>query len=101
MTDTMETFRQNVEQEAADEFIRAERHGALAVDTIVTIVLVAEGNAGLVKRDQAAVRNGDAVGVPRQVGEHRLRSGEGRLGVHDPPLLAKWYQVTKEGATVT
>ena len=56
--------------------IRAERHGALAIVTVAAIVLVAEGDSSLVERDQPAVRDGDTVGVPRQIGEHRLRSAE-------------------------
>jgi hypothetical protein len=38
------------------------------------------------------------VGVARQVGEHRLRSGERGLGIDDPALLANRRQVTEERA---
>ena len=31
MTDAVEALRKNVEQEAADEFVRAQGHGALAI----------------------------------------------------------------------
>ena len=48
------------------------------------VVLPAERDAALVEGDEAAVGDGDAVGVARQVGEHRLGSGEGPLGVDDP-----------------
>ena len=37
MTDAVEALRQNVEQEAANELVRAERHGALAVGAIATV----------------------------------------------------------------
>ncbi len=100
MTDTVEALRQDVEQEATDELVGAERHGALAVDTVASIILVAEGDAGLVERDEPAVRDGDAVGVARQICQHRFRPGKGRLGVDHPLLLAERGQVTQEGASV-
>jgi hypothetical protein len=36
----------HVEQEAADQFVRAERHGALTVGALAAIVLVAERDTG-------------------------------------------------------
>lgn len=100
VTDAMEAAREDVEQEAADELVGRERHGALALDTIAAIVLVAEGDSGLVAGDQAAVRDGNPVRVARQVGEHRLGSGEGRLGIDHPALAASRLQMTQEGASV-
>ena len=58
----------------------AERHDLVRVAAVGAIVLVVEGDAVLVERDQPAVRDGDAVGVARQIGEHRLGSGERWLG---------------------
>src|SRR5262245_20003188 len=97
VTDAMEALWKNVEQEAADEFVRAERHEALAVRTIAAVILVAERDAMLIERDQPTVRDGDAVGVSRQIGEHRFWPGERWLGVDDPTLLAERRQVTEEG----
>ena len=42
MTDAVEALRQNVEQEAANELVRAERHGALAGRRHRDDILVAE-----------------------------------------------------------
>jgi hypothetical protein len=61
MTDAVEAVGENVEQEAADELVRAERHGALAVGAVAAIVLVAERDTGLVECDQPVVRDGNAV----------------------------------------
>src|SRR5215471_15164604 len=47
VADAVEALRQNVEQEAANEFVRTEGHGALAVGTVAAIVLVAERDPGL------------------------------------------------------
>jgi predicted RecB family nuclease len=43
----MKTTGQKVEQEAADELCRLERHGVVAHATVATIVLEAEGDAGV------------------------------------------------------
>ena len=66
MTDAVEALRKNVEQEAADEFIGAQCHGALAIGAIAAIILVAERDTMFVERDQPTVRDGDAVGISRQ-----------------------------------
>src|SRR5215469_11571508 len=97
VADAVEALRQNVEQEAANEFVRTE---GLAVGTVAAIVLVAERDPGLVERDEPMVRDGDAVGVSRQIGEHRFRPGEWRLGVDDPSLVAERHQVAEEGMSV-
>ena len=81
----MEALRQHVQHEAADELRRRQRHGLVAVGAFDAIVLVLEGDAVLVDGDQAAVGDGDAVGVARQIGQHSLGPGERSLGV-DVPL---------------
>ncbi len=55
VADAVEARRQDVEQEAADELVRRERHDALPLGAVTAIVLVAEGDAGLVERDQPTV----------------------------------------------
>jgi len=57
---------------APDEFIRGQRHRAIAFGAVTAIFLVAEGDAGFVERDQPAAGDGDAVRVARQLSEHRL-----------------------------
>ncbi len=41
MADAVEAFRQNVDQEAADELVSGQRHQLLPVGDIVAIILVA------------------------------------------------------------
>ncbi|OAN51169.1 hypothetical protein A6A05_11370 [Magnetospirillum moscoviense] len=53
---------QDVEQEAADEFAGLQRHHLLFV--VMAIVLPAEADAAVIDRDQAAVGDGDTMGVP-------------------------------------
>ena len=100
MTDAVEALRKDVEQEAADEFIRAQCHAALSVGAVTAIILVVERDTMFVERDQPTVRDGDAVGISRQIGEHRFRPRERWLGVHAPALLAQRRQVTEEGTSL-
>ena len=45
VTDAVKALRKNVEQEAADEFVRAQCHGTLAIGAVAAIILVAERDA--------------------------------------------------------
>src|ERR1700745_1578664 len=83
----MKPLWQNVEQEAPDELVGAEYHGAVPRLPVAAGILVAEGHAALVKTTEPAVRDADAMSVAGEIGKHRFRPGEGRLGV-DKPLLA-------------
>ncbi len=84
MADAVEAAGQHVEKKAADELVRVKPHGLPAARTVDAIVFPAEGDAGVVGRDEAAVRDGDPVGVAGQIAQHLLRSGERRLAVDDP-----------------
>jgi hypothetical protein len=86
VTYAVEAVRQNVEQEAADEPVGAERHDAPALGTDAAIVLVAEGDTGVVESDQPSVRSGDAMGVAHEIGKHRLRPEKG--GLEYPPIAS-------------
>ena len=101
MTNAVEPARQDVKQEAADELVDAERHDLLAVRAIAAIILVAKGDAGLVESKQPPVRDGDAVSVAREIGEHGFGTGEGRLGVDDPAFVADRREVAQEGPPVS
>ena len=66
-----------------------ERHRLVAAGPFDPVILPLEGDAGLVGCDQAAVGDGDAMGVARQIGEHGLRPAERPLGIDDPLGLAQ------------
>ena len=87
VADAVEAVWQAVDEEAADELVRIERHqpGRVAV----TIVAPPEGYAGLVGADQAAVGDGDPVGVAADIGEDMFGRAERRLGIDDPGLATK------------
>src|SRR5215472_7037659 len=90
-----------MEQEAPDELVGAERDCAVPRLPGASVILVAEGHAALVERDEATVRDGDALGVAGEIGEHRLRPGEGRLGVDEPVLPLERCEMCVEGLAAT
>jgi hypothetical protein len=66
---------QDVLQEAAQELLRGESHGALLA--AVGIVLPAEGDLIICNREQSMVRDGDAMSVTGQIVQHMFRSAKG------------------------
>ena len=84
VANAMEAARQDVQEKAADELGRLERHGLEPVAAFDAVILPFEGYARVVEREEPGVRDGDAVGVAGEISEHGLRSGEGSLGVDDP-----------------
>ena len=68
-----------MDEEAADELVGRERHLFVPIAPIEPVVLVFEGDAIAVERDQTAVGDGDAMGVAGQIGEDVLRSAEWAL----------------------
>src|SRR5216684_1050871 len=96
VADAMESFGQHVDEEPADELAGVECHRRVAAGAFDPVVLDLERNAVLVDRDQAMVRDGDAVGVARQIGEHGLRTRERALGVDEPALLLERGEECRE-----
>src|SRR6516164_8925873 len=66
-----------MEQEAPDELVGAERHGAVSRLPVAAVILVAEGHTALVESNEPAVRDRDTMSVAGEIGEHRLMRGEG------------------------
>jgi len=77
VADAVEAVRQCVQQEAADELGRTQRHHAHRI--AMAIIAPAEGDGVIIEVDEAAVGDGDAVGVAAKIGQHVLRRTEGRL----------------------
>ena len=84
VADAVEALGQDVEQEASDELVGIERHDLLAVSSFGPVILPFEGDALIVETDQTTVRDGNPVGIARDIGEHRLGAGEGALCVDHP-----------------
>ena len=63
VADAVEALGQDVDQKAADELVRCERHHLVAIGAFDPIVLVFEADIVFVERDQSAVGDRDAMGV--------------------------------------
>ena len=96
MTDAVKAGRQDVDQESADELGGSECHDLLAITAFGTIVFPSESDSTTVAGDQAAVGDGDAVGITRQIGQHGLWPAERTLGIDDPFGSAQPRQVSRE-----
>jgi len=70
--DAVKALWQDVDEEPANELARLEGHGFVSVRAFDTVVLVFKRDTAGVGRDQAAVGDGDAMGVAGQVGKDLL-----------------------------
>ena len=72
------------DEEAADELVAGERHDLGPLASLGAVVLPLEGGSLGVESDEAAVGDGNAVGIARQIGEHGFGPTEWTLAVDDP-----------------
>jgi hypothetical protein len=79
VADAHEAAWQQVEQEAAQELVDRQSQESLLVG--VRGVSPTEGDVALLKGDESAVGDGDAVGVATEIAQRVFRSAEGRLGI--------------------
>ena len=89
-----------MDEEAADELVHCQGHGLIAAGSLDPVILDLEGDAVGIGGDQAEIGDGDAVGIARQVGEHGPESGEGALGIDEPPGLPQRLEEDREGASI-
>jgi len=87
MPDTLEAVRKNVQEKAIDESAALEGQDPLAIS--MRRVAPAQADVASVEVEDAIVRQGHAVGVPREVVQDTMGSGGWGLGVHDPLVLAE------------
>ncbi len=69
--DADKAARQDVEQEAAQELLRTERHHSLLIS--VGIILPAESNLVMLESHEAVVGDGHAMVVAGEIAEHRAQ----------------------------
>jgi hypothetical protein len=72
----MEALRQDVNEESAEELVCGKCHLLVSISALDSVVLPLEGDAVFVERDQAAIGDGNAVGIAGEIGQHRLGSAE-------------------------
>ena len=92
VTNTNEAGRKHMEKEAPDEFDRSKRHRALL--PAVRVVFPVERYRTIVERRKAAIGDGNAVRVTRQILEHLYGTTERRLGVDDPLGSSEGFEKT-------
>src|SRR4051794_11636451 len=80
--DAVESIRQHMDQEAADEFIGRERHRLLTVG--ISIVFPVKADLAVVDGHQAVVGDGDAMGIAADIIENLSWPGEWPLGIDHP-----------------
>ena len=96
VANAMETVRQHVEQEAPHELADVEAHDFALETAVLPIVRPAETDIGLVKIEQAAVSDRDAMRVAREIGQDLLGTGEGLFSIDDPFGPAQWCEQRSE-----
>ena len=84
VADAVEAAGEHMDQEAADELVACERHQLGPLTAFGPIVLPFEGDAVAIESDQPMVGDGNAVGIARQISEHRLGPAERSLCIDDP-----------------
>src|SRR5580704_962122 len=87
---------QHVHQETPDELVRVKLHCLPAGWTVDAIVFPAERDAGVVSRNEAAVRDGDTMRVTGEIPQYLLGSGERRLAVDHPLDVPQWGEEALE-----
>lgn len=88
-----------MEQEAANELGRLQRHGLLAI--VIPVVAPAEADLPLVDIHQAVVGDRDPMGVPTEVLEDLRRSAEWGVRIDHPLGLPEGRQVLLEDGRVS
>ena len=76
VADAVETLGQDVDEESADELVCGKCHLLVSISALDSVVLPLEGDAVFIECDQAAIGDGNAVGIAGEIGQHRLGSAE-------------------------
>ena len=96
VADAVEACGQHVHEEAADELVHGERHHLVALAAFEPVVLPLEGDALVVACEQAAIGDGNAMGVAGEIAQDFLRPAEGALAVDSPVCVVHRAQIGGE-----
>jgi len=102
IADALETRRQGMLQETADELLGRDGHHLLLLcgRPLDPVIFPGEGDLTVFQLEQAAIGNGHSMGVAAQIFQYALRPAKGSLGVHHPLGLAQGSQITGEGRRI-
>ena len=95
VADADEAFREDVQEEAPEEFVDVERQRAHLAP--VPIVLPPKRDRVVGDGDEPVIGDGDAVGVPREVVQHVGGAAKGRLRVDHPRLMMERSEPRAKG----
>src|SRR5450759_5662026 len=101
VTNAMESIRQDVEQEAADELANRQPHDLASSNAILTIILPAKTDMLVREIEQPAVGDGYTVRIARKISQDLARACERTLGENDPFLRAQGSEVGLKYRPVT
>lgn len=90
VADAMKASWQHVYEEAPYELAGCQGQGFVSITPFAAIVLPLEGDTAFVAGDEAAVADGNPMGVAGQVGEYGFGPGKRTLGIDDPVDVAQW-----------
>src|SRR6266404_3802786 len=99
VTDALQSLRQDVQQEAADELVGLEGHGLSGA--VVAVVLPAESDFPVLDLQETIVRDRDAMSIAADVVKDLFWSGKGCFGVDHPFLVSQRIEIAPEGITLT
>lgn len=80
----VEAVWKKMKEKASDKFVGMKTHDLLTVATVATIILPSEGDMVAIGMNDAAVCDGDTMGVTAEIGEHLIWTAEWRLGIDNP-----------------
>jgi hypothetical protein len=100
VTHAVEAGGKQVQEKSPDELVRMKAHDLLAITSIAPIILPSEGNMVVIKFDDAAVGDSEAMGVSAEIGEHLVRTAERRLCIDDPFDAARTCEMAAEHGSV-
>ena len=86
VTDTHEAFGQDMEEEAADEFLSMEGQGLFSV--LVFAIPISEGDLAVFEFEDAVIGERHTVSVAAEVIEDLLWGGERFFRIDDPLCVA-------------
>ena len=94
VANTMEAIGQDMEEKATNELADFEAHDFALAATPFAVGLPAEGHVGLIKGQQAAIRDRNPMGVAREIRQDLFGTRKGLFGIHEPFACAQRQQRT-------
>lgn len=80
----VKAVRKDMQEKASHKLVGMKAHDLLAVTAVATIILPSEGDMIAIGMNDAAVCDGDTMGVTAEIGEHLIWTAEWRLRIDNP-----------------